>query len=295
MLDFRMDTFLMVCKTMNFTRAAEALNITQPAVSQHIRFLEDYYGAKLFVFQGKKIEITQAGKLLQSVGLTMKHDVMSLKEEIGGLRSRENLRFGVTLTVGEFVIPEPMGRYLTKHPGISLCMNVANTQELLKELDSGEIDFALVEGYFAKNEYEHLVYAVEPYIAVCGMNYTFSRPVNKIEDLIGERMIVREAGSGTREILERYLEERNLQLGDFENLVEVGSIDAIKGLVQANCGITFLYEAAVRRELAGYTLKKISLEGFYETHDLTFIWRKGSVFSQKYQEIFHELKAGENT
>ncbi|MBC5647974.1 LysR family transcriptional regulator [Christensenella tenuis] len=290
MLDFRMDTFLMVCETMNFTRAAERLNITQPAVSQHIRFLEEYYGAKLFAYQGKKLELTEAGRLLQSAGLTMKHDVMALKEEMGGLGSGKLLRFGVTLTVGEFVIPGPAARYLANHPGVSLRMDVSNTKELLRKLDGGEIDFALVEGNFAKNEYEHLVYATEPYIAVCGKGHVFRTEVHKIEDLTGERIIVREAGSGTREILERYLEGRNLMLEDFGNFVEVSNINAIKMLVGENCGITFLYEAAVRRELCEGTLKRIPLEEFALTHDLTFIWRKGSVFSENYRKIFMELQ-----
>ena len=99
MLDFRMDTFLMVCETMIYARRGTA-QYYPAAVSQHIRFLEDYYGAKLFAYQGKKMEITEAGSALQSAGLTMKHDVMSLKEEMGGLGDGKAFVSGVTLTVG---------------------------------------------------------------------------------------------------------------------------------------------------------------------------------------------------
>lgn len=291
MLDFRMDTFLAVCETMNFTRAAEKLNITQPAVSQHIRFLEEYYDTRLFQMRGKKTELTRAGKLLQSVGLTMKHDVLSLRKEIRELQEKKSLRFGVTLTVGEFVIPDPLGRYLMLHPDISLKMEVANTQALLKKLDGGEIDFALVEGYFAKNEYEHLVYATEPYIAVCGKRYAFRKDPKRLEELMGERLILREPGSGTREILERCLEERNLSLYDFSNRIEIGSIAAIKELVREAYGVTFLYEAAVKKELREGTLQKIPIEDFSVAHDLTFIWRRGSAFSEQYKKLFRELKA----
>ena len=74
MLDFRMETFLAVCQCMNFTRASEQLNITQPAVSQHIRFLEKHYNTKLFRYEGKKLMLTGAGEILRNASLTMKHD-----------------------------------------------------------------------------------------------------------------------------------------------------------------------------------------------------------------------------
>ena len=105
MLDFRMDTFLVVCKYMNFTRAARHLHITQPAVSQHIHFIEKEYGIQLFSFQGKKMFLTTEGQRLLEAATTMKHDDMALRrmfmENRNGTRQ---LLFGVTLTIGECVI-----------------------------------------------------------------------------------------------------------------------------------------------------------------------------------------------
>ena len=95
MLDFRMETFLTVCQCMNFTRASEELHITQPAVSQHIRFLEKYYHTKLFHYEGKKLRLTNAGELLRNASLTMKHDELFLQNEM--IREGEELkeiRFG---------------------------------------------------------------------------------------------------------------------------------------------------------------------------------------------------------
>ena len=82
MLDFRMETFLAVCRYMNFTRAAEKLNITQPAVSQHIRFLEKHYNTKLFRYEGKKLELTEAGEILKNASLTMMHDETAMQDEM---------------------------------------------------------------------------------------------------------------------------------------------------------------------------------------------------------------------
>ena len=88
MLDFRIDTFLAVCRSMNFTRAAEELHITQPAVSQHIRYLEKSYGVKLFDYQGKRLSLTTAGEALFSAAVTMKHDDLFSEETASNARAR---------------------------------------------------------------------------------------------------------------------------------------------------------------------------------------------------------------
>ena len=92
MLDFRMETFLAVCRYMNFTRAAEKLNITQPAVSQHIRFLEKHYNTKLFRYEGKKLELTEAGEILKNASLTMMHDETAMQDEKSGRIRRTSFR-----------------------------------------------------------------------------------------------------------------------------------------------------------------------------------------------------------
>ena len=94
MLDFRMETFLAVCRYMNFTRAAEKLNITQPAVSQHIRFLEKHYNTKLFRYEGKKLELTEAGEILKNASLTMMHDETAMQDEMKRAGESEELRWG---------------------------------------------------------------------------------------------------------------------------------------------------------------------------------------------------------
>lgn len=290
MLDFRIDTFLAVCRFMNFTRAAETLHITQPAVSQHIHWLEEKYHCRLFTFQGKKMALTPAGEALLSAATTMKHDALYLEDRLRQMRQNTGrLVFGATLTIGEFVIPKHLARFLERYPDVSVRMVVANTQELLKELDAGEIDFALVEGYFAKSEYDSLVYAQEPYIGVCGASYPLPDAPFRMEDLLGERLIVREAGSGTREVLERYLEGRNCTLRDFRRLTEAGNLNAIKSLVEQNCGVTFLYEAAAADSLRDGKLRRIPLADFHIVNDFTFIWRKNSAFAAHYHELFQAL------
>ena len=176
MLDFRVETFLAVCQTMNFTRAAEQLHITQPAVSQHIHALEEQYGTKLFRSQGKQLQLTESGRLFFRTAAAMHHDDLRLREALHQENTRRRLRFGATLTIGEYIMPGPLRRLLERKPDIQLYMLTANTQELLKLLDQGELDFAIVEGYFDKQAYDSLVYCTQRYIPVCSAEHPFSHP-----------------------------------------------------------------------------------------------------------------------
>lgn len=290
MLDFRVETFLVVCRHMNFTRAAKELNITQPAVSQHIRHLEENYQKKLFQYEGKKISLTKAGELLRNAALTMTHDEMFLLQQMNQAEEGvQCITFGATMTVGEVVMSDVIARYLKKYPEVKLHMEVANTKELLKRLDNGEIDFALVEGFFPKREYDFWHYSTEAYIGICSAGYDFLKQPEKMEDLFGERLLLRENGSGTREVLTRYLDSQNLSTENFKQTAEIGSLHTIKELVKAGCGITFLYEVAVREELQNKTIKKIQLKNFQVGHDFTFIWRKGSIYSEMYTTLFQQF------
>ncbi|MFT8349515.1 LysR substrate-binding domain-containing protein [Clostridium saccharoperbutylacetonicum] len=291
MLDFRINTFLTVCEYMNFTKAAEVLCITQPAVSQHIKYLETTYNSKLFEYEGKKIRITKVGKLLYQTSITMKHDEEYLKgkikEEQLGIRS---IKFGATLTIGEYILPSKLNSYLNTNKNMKITMIVENTKELLYKLEHGEIDFALVEGYFIKSEYDYVVYSKENYICVTGKNYKLKKQPQVLEDLLEETLIVREKGSGTRDIFAKNLEEQNLTVNDFSKVIEIGNINSIKYLVKNNQGITALYEAAVKEELENGSLQKVEVSDLQKNHNFYFIWRKNSTFEELYLEILKEFQ-----
>ncbi len=291
MLDFRMDTFLAVCRCMNYTRAAEMLNITQPAVSQHIRYLEEEYQTKLFVQRGKKIELTESGKLLRQAVLRMQHDVLHLKKEIGKQQGkRRKLCFGATFTIGEHLVPERLPRLLAEYPGLSVEIRLGNTIGLLESLNKGELEFAIVEGNFAKQEYAHMLYKKEPFLAVCAPCHHFVKEPDSLEQLLSETLLVREEGAGNREILERTLQGKNLSLDDFAGCIEINDIQAIKELVMRDVGIGFLYQAAAERELREGSLKQIVLSDFQILHDMAFVWMKGSVFEDYYRKCAELLK-----
>ena len=288
MQDFRMETFLTVCRTLNYTEAARILHITQPAVSQHIRQIEAHYGVRLFSHEGRQTRLTEAGRRLQEAAVTLARDDRLLCTHLA-TGDVTPLVFGATLTVADFDMPARLVRLMSRQPDARIRMEVGNTQTLLQGIDAGTLDFAVIEGFFKKAAYAHAVCSWQRFIAVCSPTHPFEQTPRRFADLAGERVILREPGSGSREILERYMAERNGSVTDFARALEVGSISAIKTIAAAGGGIAFLYEAAVRQELAAGVLRHIELEDFQVSHDFTMVWRKGSLFQKQYESLFHTL------
>lgn len=298
MLDFRMETFLCVCRCMNFTRAAEELHITQPAVSQQIRFLEKHYKTKLFCYEGKRLMLTDAGRMLKSAASAMMQDELKLQERM--LTSEEgihDIRFGATKTAAETVMSRLMRKFLMKYPEIQIHMEVSDNDTLLEKLDRGELDFVLTEEYFPKGEYDFLPYIKADFIAVCGKTYPLYKNASgkgfSLEELFEERLFIREEDAGVRKALETYLESQNHSLQEFIKTVEIGDFQTTKELTKMGCGITFLYEVSVTQELLKGEFKKIMLKDFNVTHDLHFIWRKSSIYANLYREMFQWFSSQE--
>ena len=291
MLDFRTETFLTVCQTMNFTAAAKKLNITQPAVSQHIRFLEEQYHTSLFLYQNKQLFLTRSGEILHKHLLTMKNDEKAVMAELKSSSTGiESLSLGVTMTIGEYAIVDKLANFLIHHPEINIHLNYGNTSQLLKLLDNGQISMAIVEGNYPKEVYSHKKYSTEDYIAVCAASHHFiTDHPHTIRGLVNERLLVREKGSGTRNILEQSLVARGLQISDFIHYTEVENMHTIIGLLKKDCGISFLYKIAVENELQAGTLREIPLTDFKMQHDFDVIWEKRSIYTDKYLSICEEF------
>lgn len=290
MQDFRMDTFLAVCKFMNFTKAAAHLNLTQPAVSQHIRFLTQSYGVELFAMEGKRLVLTEAGKILQQAALNMKHDEQHMRERM--LQTQvglTNSAFGATLSVAEFLLVEDLRVFLRRHPQAHVRMQVGNTQELLRLLGTSELDFAIVEGSFPKAEYAALPYKREDFVAVGSPAKARMYAGASIRNLLRETIFLREPGSGTRTILEDYLSEQGLCVSDFRSTVELGNIGTIKYMLEDDLGISFCYRATIAKEERAGKLAVIPLQDLQLSHEINFIYRRSSIFQEDYRKIYQEL------
>ena len=290
MIDFRHETFLALCRIKSYSKTAEQLHMTQPAVTQHIQHLEQLYGGKLFLYSGKTLTLTEKGQLLYLYTYRMAADSRLIRVAVCACGSSRSVAFGATLTIGEFVMPPLLPRVMQRHPGVQLHMSVENTAALLAKLDEGGLSFALLEGFFDKSQYGCRLFSAEKFIAVCSPQSPLRTGRHRLDELLQVPLILRETGSGTRAILEQLLMQRNLSSESFAGVLEIGNMSAIKALVAQNEGITFLYEAACRQELRTQTLCPIPLAEPDIMREFNFVYPQNSLHEEEYLGWFRELQ-----
>lgn len=145
----------------------------------------------------------------------------------------------MTKTIGEYVVAPPLSRFIRRHPDAAMTMKIANTEELIRGLEEGDIQFALVEGYFDSEEFEALRYDTVAFVPVTSARHEFPKVPEKLEDLLTERLILREPGSGTRRLLENQLALMGRQISDFSRRIEIGGMHAILQLLEEDMGVSF--------------------------------------------------------
>lgn len=261
MLDYRIETFLTLYEEMNYRRTAERLRMTQPGVTQHIHYLENHYGVRLFVYSGRM--------------LTRTPEAEKLKQHIDSIRAAENdlranltgsdvvhLKIGATKTIGEFVLVPFVRRYLLD-PHHQLDLIVDNTKTLLTMLDHGELNFAVIEGVFDKERYPHRLYKKERFVGICAQSHPFAGKIIPLQEAFRENLIVRERGSGTRNLLEQAVQGHGYSLGSFARCSSISNFSVICDLISKGQAITFAYEPIIhfRQDLSTFMLQDIEIKG----------------------------------
>ncbi len=292
MLDYRVHTFLAAYRARSFTGAARELHITQPAVSQHIKHLEAEIARPLFDTRGRTIRPSAAADLLYQRLSVMANDEARLMAEIAQLDAEtvRPLRLGCTRTIADYVAPRLLTAHAARHPEQPISVRCDNTSELVARINSGDLDAALVEGSYDHRAFDGATLSHEPFVAVAAPNMCGIGPgFNAIKGLLTCPLIVRETGSGSREILERNLAARGIAVEDFASVTEVASIPIIKELVRAGRGITFIYRVAVEEELRRGELCDITPTDFGIEHPFDLIWQRGSIYEPRFRAFLTEL------
>lgn len=288
MLDIKIETFLTSCKYMNFTKAAQHLHITQSAVSQQIKGLEEYYGTKLFVYEKRTLALTQAGKYLRSYMQAMYNDSLRLKDSLKNIESAPTLKIGATMSVGDFFMPKYIAKFLKNNKNTKLCVTRLDTKQILNMLDMGELDFAVVEGNINKKTYYARTVSKEKITIACS-SLIDTRKINNIEDLTKLPLLIRESGSGTREVFLQAIAQSGYSIDSFERYSIINSPTIIKELLLQGGGVSAIYNTVIKDCIENKTLKEIKIDNFNLSHDFYAIWRKESVFSDYYEEVINKM------
>ena len=279
-MDSKLQTFLTLCQTMNYRIAAEQLHLSQPAVTKQIQSLEQMLQIKLFCYDGHVLHKTEACLLLERYAITQQYQFEELQLAIAD-KKRFNLRIGATKTIGDYVLIDAIKEYLSD-PSHELSLMVDNTMHLLQMLDENQLDFAVIEGAFSKTKYDSYLLRMEPFVGICAKNSPLCGQHISVEELLKQTIIVREKGSGTRRIFEERLAAVGYELSDFYREVSISSFVAIKALVAAGIGISFLYNSVVAKE---NDIGTFTVDGITEPHPFHVVYTQNTS-ARNYAEQF---------
>lgn len=255
-------TFVSVVALGGFTRAAEAIHISQPAVSRAVRELEDHFGMPLLERGGSPLRCTEAGLALYRHAQAIFALEQAAEAELGSLRGLEqgSLVVGASRTIATYMLPQLIARYLELYPGIAVRMVSDNTHAIEQRLLSYELDVALVEGPIHDERIELLEWREDEMVILASARQLFADRSPLTAARLGEmRWIMRETGSGTREVAQRLLREAGVEI---RRMLEVGSNGAVVQCVAAGLGITMISLEAARDQLDLGRVMTIELPGF---------------------------------
>ena len=263
MENFRLKVFRVVATHLNFSRAAEELLLTQPAVTQQIRALEEEYGAPLFDRSGGRIALTAAGNILLPFAERLKNisdealsAVASASGKLGG-----QLAIGASQTIGQYLMPNLIAGFLRDNPRVTITAMSGNSDQMLEALVAHRIQIALIEGPALRKDAHIEPFMEDQMVLVVPASHEWADHEVDIPALREAPLLMREFGSGSRRVVENALAHAGLKRKDLNVRMELDSTEGLLSGVEAGLGVTFVSRWAVRNQLSLGTLKLARVRG----------------------------------
>ena len=293
MADRRLQVFHTVARLLSFTKAAESLHMTQPAVTFQVRQLEEYFNTRLFDRTHNRISLTEAGQRVYEFAdrifdlyAEMENAVRDMTGEISGV-----LIIGASTTIAEYMLPALLGDFKKKYPDINVHLKVSNSDGIVHMVENNDIDLGVVEApVMNKNlvveecRKDRLVAIVSPQHALAQQQKV------RLPELLEAAYIDREEGSGTREVILEYLSELGMNSTDVHVSMELGSPEAIKGAVEAGMGVSIVSEVTIHKELQLGTLVALELDPPLE-RPFSFVHQKQKFRQRAMDELLEFARA----
>ncbi len=285
----RLKVFSTVSNLKSFTRAAEELYMTQPAISKNIKQIEEFYGVVLFRRIGNHIELTEAGnKLLQFA-----NDILKLADEAkealneGKLQAEEKIVLSVGSTVGVYILPLVLKKFIKKYPKVQFTIEISNAQKILDQFVEGSIDMGIIGALVHKTSLNYQPFISEELKLIVANNHPWSE-LNQIlvSELKGQSFFLREKGSGLRYVVEERLKKAGLEL---DNVIEMPNNEAIVKLVEAGLGVSIVSEYAIAEDLELNRVKTVGIKDLDLHRHFYLVYQEEKLLSKTFNNFMNYL------
>ncbi|RST74224.1 LysR family transcriptional regulator [Siminovitchia acidinfaciens] len=270
-MDQQLEVFIAVAEKKNFSRAAEELHMTQPAVSQYIQAFEREVGTRLLERTNKYVKLNKAGEIVYDHAKEILGLYTKMQRLVDDLTNKTSgpLAIGASYTFGEYILPHVIADMLDEYPQVAPTISIGNTRDIAELVLKHQMDVGIVEGDFQHDKLMIEPFAEDAMYIVAAPNHRLAQ-YKKItpQDLEKERWIVREIGSGTRKAADNLFASLKITPS---SMMEFGSIQLIKESVEAGLGMSLLSQWAIRKELGMGTLKMIQVDGLPFTRKFSIV------------------------
>jgi LysR family transcriptional regulator, transcriptional activator of the cysJI operon len=294
MEDHKLKVFCTVAETKSFSKTSEIIHLTQPAVSLQIQALEEVYETKLFDRSSSTVTLTPAGEVLYKFAKEILHLYANVEKVIGEMTGlvKGSISIGASSTIGNYVLPALITDFKKTHPKIKVHMLVGNSKRVVELLNSGNVDLGLVEGEVTRQKMAiEKILSDELLLIVPSYHPWAKKKEISISELTKEPFIIREGGSGTRQMIEKFFALHGIAPQDMRISMVLGSTVAIKEAVENGLGVSIVSRWAARKEVKYGSLCLIRIKEQKMIREFSLVTNKGSVSSHAVDEFLTYLKS----
>lgn len=286
-MDTKLNTLIKVNETKRFTKAAEQLSLTQPAVSQHIKQLENELNVKLFNRRENELKLTPEGEIVVKYAKRIQVLYQNMQQSIYDEKHHAaRITVGITHTSESNLVAEVLAKYCSVHENICITIISDSTNNLYHKLKTYEVDLAIIEGKVADPNFNSLILDTDRLVlAVSNNNRLAKKSMVTINELKKEKMILRLPNSGTRNLFISHLESQNMTIDEFNVILEVDNIATIKDLIRRDFGVSILARSACLDELKKGKITILPNENLSMIREINIIYHRDFEHIDILQEI----------
>lgn len=276
--DFRLRVFITAAKTLNFTKCAEQLYISQPAVSKHIGELESRYKVQLFERSGSRLALTEAGRVMLEHAERIADGYRRLQYEMDLFTDRlgGELKVGASTTIAQYVLPQVLARFTARFPEVKVSLVSGNSEQVEAALARHDTDLGLVESSARHPGFHYEPFIPDELVLIASTKGWYGRCDQvTLAELQTVPLVLRESGSGTLEVISKYLAAADVRLASLRVVMQLGSTESIKSFVRNSDAMAIVSVASIVDELRSGELRIIDIEGCTIRREFSFCWPEG--------------------